>query len=226
MGRPFEPALSPRAGDSESSSEEEEGWVEEGSEEEEEWSDPTGGVLSRVFEAAESGDVDELSELTGRLAELDVSIDTRGADSDTPLHLAALYGHAECVRLLLERGARADVADSDGAQPLHDAAAGGYAAICEMLLEAAPGCIDRGDTDGDTPLHNAARGQHEAVVQLLVDRGADVSLQNDDFKTPVQLAERGSRCREILEAAVAAAAAAGAAAGGAPEPAPPAAEVA
>lgn len=127
----------------------------------------------RVFEAAESGDVDELSELTTRLAELDVSIDTRvrpvgqavehvrpcplgfmpatqcftrpggaglhiqllckqnqlsvvllpgslavqGADSDTPLHLAALYGHAECVRLLLERGARADVADSDGALP-------------------------------------------------------------------------------------------------------------
>lgn len=31
----------------------------------------------RVFEAAESGDVDELSELTGRLAELAVSIDTR-----------------------------------------------------------------------------------------------------------------------------------------------------
>ncbi|KAL4440646.1 hypothetical protein ABPG77_000355 [Micractinium sp. CCAP 211/92] len=222
MGRPFEPALSPRAGDSDSSSEEEEGWVEEGSEEEV-WNDPTeGGVLSRVFEAAESGDVDELSELTTRLAELDVSIDTRGADSDTPLHLAALYGHAECVRLLLERGARADVADSDGALPLHDAAAGGYASICEMLLAAAPNCIDRGDSEGDTPLHNAARGQHEAVVQLLVDRGADFSLQNDDFKTPLQLAERGSRCREVLEAAVAAAGSAT----HAPEPAPPAAEVA
>lgn len=75
---------------------------------------------------------------------------------------------------------------------------------------------------GDTPLHNAARGQHEAVVQLLVDRGADFSLQNDDFKTPLQLAERGSRCREVLEAAVAAAGSAT----HAPEPAPPAAEVA
>lgn len=221
MGRPFEP-LSPRGpGDNESSSEGEEGWVEEGSEEEQEWNDPTGGVLSRVFEAAESGDVDELSELTGRLAELDVSIDTRGADSDTPLHLAALYGHAECVRLLLERGARADVADSDGALPLHDAAAGGYASICEMLLDAAPGCIDRGDSEGDTALHNAARGQHEAVVQLLLDRGADATLQNDDFKTARQLAERGSRCREVLDAAAAADAATSA-----PEPAPPAAEVA
>lgn len=58
------------------------------------------------------------------------------------------------MRLLLERGARADVADADGALPLHDAAAGGYGAICGMLLDAAPGCIDRGDGEGDTPLHN------------------------------------------------------------------------
>ncbi len=46
----------------------------------------------------------------------------QGADSDTAIHLAALYGHIECVRLLLDNGARADVADADGALPLHDAA--------------------------------------------------------------------------------------------------------
>jgi ankyrin repeat protein len=46
----------------------------------------------------------------------------QGADSDTALHLSALYGHADCVRLLLDSGARAEVADADGALPLHDAA--------------------------------------------------------------------------------------------------------
>lgn len=46
----------------------------------------------------------------------------QGEDSDTAIHLAALYGHADCVRVLLEAGARADVADADGALPLHDAA--------------------------------------------------------------------------------------------------------
>lgn len=85
----------------------------------------------------------------------------QGADSDTAIHLAALYGHAECVRLLLQRGARADVADADGALPLHDAAAGGYLDICTMLLDAAPLTIDRGDSEGDTALHNAARGRCE-----------------------------------------------------------------
>lgn len=218
MGRPFEAVSSPRAEETERSSDGE-GWVEEG--DNSEWEDPSGGVLSRVFEAAENGDADELADL---LAELEVSIDTRGVDSDTPLHLASLYGHTECVRLLLAKGARADVADADGALPLHDAAAGGYTAICEMLLDASPGCIDRGDSEGDTPLHNGARGGHEEVVALLVARGADSSLQNDEFKTAAQVAERGSRVRELLEEAARAATATSAAAQ--PEAAPPAAEVA
>jgi hypothetical protein len=90
----------------------------------------------------------------------------QGADSDTAIHLAALYGHTECVRLLLQRGARADVADADGALPLHDAAAGGYLDICTLLLDAAPLTIDRGDSEGDTALHNAARGRCEEAGQL------------------------------------------------------------
>ena len=274
----------------------------------------------------------------------------QGEDSDTAIHLAALYGHADCVRLLLEAGARADVADADGAVPLHDAAvrasvmqlgklpcplgyrrslamralfalwqpgparrlrclvlraaptpqaggnakdpstqapqsgprscnlaclpqAGGYADICAMLLDAAPSAIDRGDSEGDTPLHNAARGGHEAVVQvraaagrgsamrcgkarrrlaaisclgmgaretrlpshpllpptppqpqLLLERGADATLQNDEFKTAAQLAERGTPGRQLLEDAQRQAEAAAAAAQ--PQVAPPAAEVA
>jgi hypothetical protein len=166
MGRPFEIISSPRsAEETESSSEEDqsgdegEGWVPAG-EAAEDWEDPSGGVLSQVFDAAEAGDAAGLAEL---LRGLQVSIDTRvsaaafqqgsaclfcckllscrstglptpvstwlhcllwlqGADSDTAIHLAALYGHADCVRVLLERGARADVADADGALPLHDAA--------------------------------------------------------------------------------------------------------
>ncbi|PRW56241.1 ankyrin domain isoform A [Chlorella sorokiniana] len=224
MGRPIELGTPRVAAETESSSDEE-GWVAEGSDddnEEGEWQDPTGGALTAVFEAAEAGDVDELQEALGRL---DVSIDTRGEDSDTAIHLAALYGHSECVRVLLAAGARADVADADGALPLHDAAAGGYVDICTMLLDAVgPSTIDRGDSEGDTPLHNAARGGHDAVVQLLLERGADATLQNDEFKTPGQLAERGTPARQLLEEAQRQAEAAAAAAQ--PEVPPPAAEVA
>lgn len=62
------------------------------------------------------------------------------------------------------------------------------------------------------------------MVQLLLERGADATLQNDEFKTAAQLAERGSPGRQLLDEAQRQAEAAAAAA--APQQAPPAAEVA
>lgn len=65
----------------------------------------------------------------------------QGEDSDTAIHLAALYGHAECVRVLLEAGARADVADADGALPLHDAAVSSCSCVCFAVVPAVVACI-------------------------------------------------------------------------------------
>ena len=56
----------------------------------------------------------------------------QGSEGDTALHLAALYGHEACVRVLLAHGARVDAADEEGALPLHDAAAGGYHSILQV----------------------------------------------------------------------------------------------
>lgn len=82
-----------------------------------EWEDPSqGGVLTLVYRAAECGDEAELRQL---LPTLSVPLDTRGGDGDTALHLAALYGHLGCARVLLEGGARADIPDEDGAVPLY-----------------------------------------------------------------------------------------------------------
>lgn len=67
----------------------------------------------------------------------------QGADSDTPLHLAALYGHAECVRLLLERGARADVADSDGTLPACCCLPWRQLAACKMKSGPSPVCMPK-----------------------------------------------------------------------------------
>lgn len=65
------------------------------------------------------------------------------------------------------------------------------------------------------------------MVQLLLDRGADATLQNDEFKVAAAIAERGTPMRQLLEGAQQQrAAAAAAAAAGEPAPASPAAEVA
>ena len=85
------------------------------------WEDPSqGGALGRILEASENGDV---SVLQMALPTLSVSVDSTGPDGDTALHLAALYGHTQCVEMLLGAGANVTVRDADGGTPLHDACA-------------------------------------------------------------------------------------------------------
>ncbi len=64
----------------------------------------------------------------------------------------------------------------------------------------------------------------DPAAQLLLERGADATLQNDEFKTAAQLAERGTPARQLLEDAQRRAEAAAAPAQ--PQVPPPAAEVA
>ena len=160
------------------------------------WEDPSeGGVLTRVLEACEEGeDADEIAGLLGRMS---VSVDATGADGDTPLHLASLYGHAAVVRVLLDKGASPTVRDGDGGTPLHDASAGGFDDIVEALLDAAKtrGCLSEAvnarDGDGETPLHMAARGGHASVVERLVAAGAAKDAKSDAGLMPFHFAKEG-----------------------------------
>ncbi len=210
MGVPFEgadaPPPPPREGDATSSSSgsENEGaaaWELGVGSDSEPWEDPSaGGALALVLRAAEHGDAAVLAQL---LPELDVSVDAPGPDSDRAIHLAALYGHAECARVLLAAGARADVADDDGSWPAHDAAAGGYFEILRLLLDAAPAGVGPADAEGDTPLHNAARGGSLEAARLLLERGANARAANAAGEAPAALAAPGSELRAALEAAAA-----------------------
>jgi hypothetical protein len=161
------------------------------------WEDPSdGGILTLVFRAAEHGDEAELEQL---LPTLSVHLNTPGRDGDTALHLASLYGHVGCARILLDAGAQPDLPDEDGAIPLHDAAAGGYTELVQLLLDrGAEASINAADCDGDTPLHNAARGGNIEVVQLLLQRDADPSLTNNAVKTAAGLVSGDSALHEFL----------------------------
>ena len=77
-------------------------------------------MLSAIHEAAEEGNHEGLAELIPHLKGCE--LDALGGDGDTALHLASLYGHPDCVRILLDAGARGDAKDGNGGVPLHDAA--------------------------------------------------------------------------------------------------------
>lgn len=77
------------------------------------------------------------------LAQLDVN--APGPDGDTALNLACLYGHGQCVEVLLRYGADPTrVNQQDGSTVLHDAAAGGYLDICRVILAKAPELLSIG----------------------------------------------------------------------------------
>ncbi len=63
----------------------------------------------------------------------------RIGDPTTSLHLAALKGHANIVKLLIERGARVDRRGHLGETPLMYAASQGHLKIVRMLLESGAG---------------------------------------------------------------------------------------
>ena len=166
------------------------------------WEDPSqGGALGRILEASETGDA---SVLAVALPTLSVSVDSTGPDGDTALHLAALYGHTQCVEMLLGAGANVAVRDADGGTPLHDACAGGFEEIVGMLLAAAGPAgasevANARDGDDETPLHMAARGGYPGIVRMLLAAGAQGGRQVSRGALSLEL--RGRRVRAARAAA-------------------------
>lgn len=91
------------------------------------------------------------------------SRDDRGL---TALHIAALYGQANMVDLLIDHGSNVDEVDADGTTALHCSAARGHQNTLLLLLHANadPTIID---AQGNTVLHLAADNGHEACVKAL-----------------------------------------------------------
>ncbi|XP_046466421.1 ankyrin repeat domain-containing protein 27-like [Neodiprion pinetum] len=92
------------------------------------------------------------------------SRDDRGL---TALHIAALYGQANMVDLLISHGSNVDEVDADGTTALHCSAARGHQNTLLLLLhaDADPRITD---AHGNTVLHLAADNGHEACVKAIL----------------------------------------------------------
>jgi len=164
-----------------------------------------------LWTASSCGKTEKVRQLLAQDPDLE---ETGGARESTPLYEAALEGHFQVLRLLLSAGADAACTTNNGWTPLHVAAYQGREQAALLLLQHGAE-VSAAHDDGGTPMRlragtrlwcgcssrtaptfrqrrrhsHAAAGGHEAVVRLLIAHGADVSAENNDGGTPLNLAQ-------------------------------------
>ncbi|MCC7406702.1 MAG: ankyrin repeat domain-containing protein [Phycisphaeraceae bacterium] len=134
---------------------------------------PTAGdKTAQFYELCFRGGVDQVREKLNSdpcLAKLGGSSQWEGG---TPLTLAALGGHVEIARMLLENGASVDLPAADGTALLM-AAWGSHDEMVKLLLQyrADPNIPSH---SGETPLMAATFRGLKDIVRVLLEHGADI----------------------------------------------------
>ncbi|KNC34509.1 hypothetical protein FF38_02774 [Lucilia cuprina] len=126
------------------------------------------------------------------------SINWQDVNGYTALHHACLNGHYEIVKVLLAHHAAHEIPDIRGSSPLYLAAWAGNEHIVNLLLMLrGTGNLNAQTIENETALHCAAQHGHNAVVSALLARGADPTIRNNSFQTPLDLAAQFGRLEVV-----------------------------
>ncbi|XP_077293774.1 uncharacterized protein LOC143916511 isoform X2 [Arctopsyche grandis] len=132
------------------------------------------------------------------LVVLGANINTLNKDGFSALSLASLKNQYDCVKTLLEKGAKPNNFDSNNPKiAIHEAAKSNNLQIVKLLLKAGAANNEL-DENGNTALHMATgHGGKLPVVELLVRHGCDIQAVNTDGKTPLDLATLKNKQRIV-----------------------------
>lgn len=112
-----------------------------------------------------------------------------GGSWRAPLYFAAQYGHADVVKVFLERG-DGKPSSSLHAKSLYIAANNGHYDVVELLIRIADNKVSAARNLGRS-LHGAAKGGQSDIIRLLVTNGANIEAL-DEGQTPFQAAVMGA----------------------------------
>ncbi|KAI1173160.1 ankyrin repeat-containing domain protein [Nemania sp. FL0916] len=159
----------------------------------------TSGEKYIVHEAAKYGAMIFLKRI---LQDGSFRIDVRDSVEHTALHRAAVNGHVDMVRFLIEQQLPLNDRSIHDETPLHYATKKGHWEVVRLLLEKGAD-VNVADWRGAAPLHVSARFGHSEVTQLLIDHGADITVETKEGETALGWARKYGReaAIKILEAA-------------------------
>ena len=129
---------------------------------------PSSAPERALLEAVEQGNVVRVQALLRAAA----SPGVHDADGLTPLMLAAIHGHREVARVLVDRGAPVNDRSARGSSPLMLAIMNRHSGIVRLLCDHGAD-VNARDQLGWTPLMHAAWTGDPEMVRLLLQRGAD-----------------------------------------------------
>ncbi len=147
--------------------------------------------------AAYNGDAEEIV----RILSMPCDIDAQDDHGVTALMYAAMDGHTDAVRRLIENGADLEIQSfSRHFTALMYAVRGGHTSTVQALLSAKadPDVHDEDDTH-DTPLTLAASYGFLPIVRALVAAGADVSRRGGVWQIPPEAVARREGHHDISE---------------------------
>ncbi len=125
-----------------------------------------------IHEAVAAGDAERTAEILRAHPEA-IRQQADNRTRDYPIHTAALAGHVEIARLLLDAGADLEAEDADGSTPLHDACIHRHQEMVAFLIEQGAD-VSRRDHNAAYALSFAVSGGDTAVVRMVLDAGADL----------------------------------------------------
>lgn len=135
------------------------------------------------------------------LDEFAKSIEQRNDSGKTAIFMAIRHGSLECLKLLVEAGAKLEVKDIENWTALHEAVKAGddRIDILNFLIDECNFDVSVVDDDGWTPLHVAARFSSTKAVDVLIEAGCDVNGLTEEKETAVLLASAQAASAEVLQ---------------------------